>query len=56
VLRSGALPASIKYLEERTAPPRPIARRGLHPHGVQASIVSLLVVMVFMLVYYPASR
>jgi preprotein translocase subunit SecD len=50
VLRSGALPASIKYLEERTVGPS-LGADSIR-HGVQASIVSLLVVMVFLLVYY----
>ena len=50
VLRSGALPASIKYLEERTVGPS-LGADSIR-HGVQASIVSLLVVMVFMVVYY----
>ena len=50
VLRSGALPASIKYLEERTVGPS-LGADSIR-HGVRASIVSLLVVMVFMMVYY----
>jgi len=50
VLRSGALPASIKYLEERTVGPS-LGADSIR-HGVQASIVSLLVVMIFMVVYY----
>jgi preprotein translocase subunit SecD len=50
VLRSGALPASIKYLEERTVGPS-LGADSIR-HGVQASIVSLLVVLVFMVVYY----
>jgi preprotein translocase subunit SecD len=53
VLRSGALPASIKYLEERTVGPS-LGADSIR-HGVRASIVSLLVVMVFMLVYYRLS-
>jgi preprotein translocase subunit SecD len=53
VLRSGALPASIKYLEERTVGPS-LGADSIR-HGVQASIVSLLVVMVFMVVYYQLS-
>jgi preprotein translocase subunit SecD len=53
VLRSGALPASIKYLEERTVGPS-LGADSIR-HGVQASIVSLLVVMVFMVVYYRLS-
>src|SRR6202047_482925 len=53
VLRSGALPASIKYLEERTVGPS-LGADSIR-HGVQASIVSLLVVMVFMVVHYRLS-
>src|SRR3974390_2525290 len=53
VLGAGALPASIKYLEERTVGPS-LGADSIR-HGVQASIVSLLVVMVFMLVYYRLS-
>jgi preprotein translocase subunit SecD len=50
VLRAGALPASIKYLEERTVGPS-LGADSIR-HGVQASILSLLVVMLFMLFYY----
>jgi preprotein translocase subunit SecD len=53
VLRAGALPASIKYLEERTVGPS-LGADSIR-HGVQASIFSLLVVMIFMLVYYRIS-
>jgi len=53
VLRSGALPASIKYLEERTVGPS-LGADSIR-HGVQASIVSLVVVMIFMVVYYRLS-
>jgi preprotein translocase subunit SecD len=53
VLRAGALPASIKYLEERTVGPS-LGADSIR-HGMQASILSLLVVMVFMLVYYRLS-
>ena len=52
-LRAGALPASIKYLEERTVGPS-LGADSIR-HGVQASILSLLVVMIFMLVYYRIS-
>ncbi len=53
VLNSGALPASIKYLSEQTVGPS----LGLDSirHGVVASIVGLLAVMAFMLVYYRGS-
>ena len=53
VLRAGALPASIKYLEERTVGPS-LGADSIR-HGVQASILSLLVVMMFMLFYYRLS-
>ena len=53
VLRAGALPASIKYLEERTVGPS-LGADSIK-HGVQASILSLLVVMVFMVFYYRLS-
>jgi len=53
VLRAGALPASVKYLEERTVG----ASLGADSirHGVQASVLSLLVVMIFMAFYYRLS-
>ena len=50
VLRSGALPASIKYLSEETVGPS-LGADSIR-HGVIASIVGLLAVMSFMLVYY----
>jgi len=53
VLRAGALPASIKYLEERTVGPS-LGADSIR-HGVQASILSLLVVMIFMVFYYRLS-
>jgi preprotein translocase subunit SecD len=53
VLRAGALPASIKYLEERTVGPS-LGADSIR-HGVQASVISLVVVMLFMLVYYRLS-
>jgi preprotein translocase subunit SecD len=53
VLRAGALPASIKYLEQRTVGPS-LGQDSIR-HGVQASILSLLVVMVFMVFYYRLS-
>jgi preprotein translocase subunit SecD len=52
-LRSGALPASVRYLEERTVGPS-LGADSIR-HGVQASILSLVVVMIFMLVYYRVS-
>ena len=53
VLRSGALPASIKYLEERTVGPS-LGADSIR-HGVQASVISLVVVMIFMVFYYRLS-
>ncbi len=53
VLRSGALPASIKYLEERTVGPS-LGADSIR-HGMQASVLSLIVVMIFMLFYYRIS-
>lgn len=53
VLRAGALPASIKYLEERTVGPS-LGADSIR-HGVQASVLSLVVVMVFMVFYYRMS-
>ena len=53
VLRSGALPASIKYLEERTVGPS-LGADSIR-QGFRASVVSLLAVMAFMLIYYRLS-
>lgn len=53
ILRAGALPASIKYLEERTVGPS-LGADSIK-HGVQASILSLVVVMIFMVFYYRLS-
>jgi preprotein translocase subunit SecD len=50
VLRAGALPASIKYLEENTVGPS-LGADSIH-HGIQASVLSLVVVLIFMVVYY----
>ena len=50
VLRSGALPASIKYMSEQTVGPS-LGADSIR-HGVVASIVGLLAIMGFMLVYY----
>jgi preprotein translocase subunit SecD len=50
ILRSGALPASIKYLEERTVGPS-LGADSIH-EGVRAAMVGMIAVMVFMLVYY----
>jgi preprotein translocase subunit SecD len=49
-LRSGALPASIKYLEERTVGPS-LGADSIRS-GVKAAIYGMLAVLIFMLVYY----
>ena len=53
VLRAGALPASITYLEERTVGPS-LGRDSVQ-RGVRAAIAGLAIVMIFMLVYYRLS-
>jgi len=53
VLRAGALPASIKYLEERTVGPS-LGADSIR-EGVRASLVSLIVVMIFLVIYYRLS-
>jgi preprotein translocase subunit SecD len=50
VLKSGALPAPIKYLEEQTIGPS-LGIESIH-EGVRASIGSLLAVMIFLVIYY----
>jgi preprotein translocase subunit SecD len=50
ILRSGALPASIRYLEERTVGPS-LGADSIR-QGVTAGIAGLVAVMIFMLVYY----
>jgi preprotein translocase subunit SecD len=50
MLRTGALPASISYLETRTVGPT-LGLASIH-QGVVAAIAGMLAVMVFMLVYY----
>jgi preprotein translocase subunit SecD len=50
ILRSGALPAGIKYLEERTVGPS-LGADSMH-HGIYAAIIGMLAVLIFMLVYY----
>jgi preprotein translocase subunit SecD len=52
-LRSGALPAGIKYLEERTVGPS-LGSDSIS-HGINAAIIGMLVVLVFMLIYYRAA-
>ena len=50
ILRSGALPASIHYLEERTVGPS-LGSDSIRA-GVRAAVVGMLAVLIFMLVYY----
>jgi preprotein translocase subunit SecD len=50
VLRAGALPASITYLEERTVGPS--LGRDSVMRGLRAGLAGLIAVVVFMLVYY----
>jgi preprotein translocase subunit SecD len=52
-LRSGALPAGIKYLEERTVGPS-LGSDSIRA-GVRAAIIGMLVVLIFMLIYYRAA-
>jgi len=53
ILRSGALPAQLTYLEERTIGPS-LGADSIRS-GVTASVVGLLVVVIFMLIYYRLS-
>jgi preprotein translocase subunit SecD len=53
VLRAGALPASIKYLEERTVGPS-LGADSIR-EGVRASVASIVVVMIFLVIYYRLS-
>src|SRR5262245_34404802 len=53
ILRSGSLPATLTYLEEQTIGPS-LGADSIRD-GVLASVVGLLLVMMFMLVYYRAS-
>ncbi|MFZ0731828.1 MAG: protein translocase subunit SecD [Candidatus Sulfotelmatobacter sp.] len=50
ILRSGALPASISYLEERTVGPS-LGADSIRA-GVRAAVVGMVAVLVFMLIYY----
>ena len=49
-VRSGALPAGIKYLEERTVGPS-LGADSIRS-GVRAAMVGMLAVLIFMLIYY----
>jgi preprotein translocase subunit SecD len=53
ILRSGALPAGIKYLEERTVGPS-LGADSIRA-GVRAAIVGMAAVLIFMLIYYRGS-
>jgi preprotein translocase subunit SecD len=50
ILNSGALPASIHYLEERTVGPS-LGADSIRS-GVRAAVIGMLAVLVFMLIYY----
>jgi preprotein translocase subunit SecD len=50
ILRSGALPASIKYLQEETVGPS-LGADSIRS-GVRATIIGMVAVLIFMLVYY----
>jgi preprotein translocase subunit SecD len=50
ILRSGALPAGIKYLEERTVGPS-LGADSIRA-GVRAAVAGMAAVLIFMLVYY----
>jgi preprotein translocase subunit SecD len=50
ILRSGALPAGIKYLEEQTVGPS-LGTDSIRA-GVRAAVVGMLAVLIFMLIYY----
>jgi preprotein translocase subunit SecD len=50
LLRTGALPASIDFMQETTVGPS-LGSDSIH-QGIVASIVGMLTVMVFMLIYY----
>jgi preprotein translocase subunit SecD len=49
-LRSGALPAGIKYLEERTVGPS-LGADSIRS-GIRAAVIGMMAVLIFMLVYY----
>jgi preprotein translocase subunit SecD len=50
ILRSGALPAGVKYLEERTVGPS-LGADSIRA-GIRAAVIGMLAVLIFMLVYY----
>ena len=53
ILRSGALPAGIKYLEERTVGPS-LGADSIRA-GVRAAVIGMVAVLIFMLIYYRAA-
>jgi len=53
ILKSGALPAQLTYLEERTIGPS-LGADSIRS-GVTASVVGLMLIIVFMLIYYKLS-
>src|SRR5205823_7905101 len=53
ILRSGALPAGIKYLEERTVGPS-LGTDSIRA-GVRAAVYGMTAVLIFMLIYYRAA-
>ena len=53
ILKSGALPATLTYLEERTIGPS-LGADSIRS-GVEASVVGLLLIVAFMLIYYKLS-
>ena len=50
ILRSGALPASIKYLQEETVGPS-LGAESIRS-GVRAAVIGMVAVLIFMLIYY----
>jgi preprotein translocase subunit SecD len=50
ILNSGALPASIRYLEERTVGPS-LGMDSIR-EGITAAVIGMLAVLIFMLIYY----
>ena len=53
ILKSGALPAQLSYLEERTIGPS-LGADSIRS-GIEASVVGLVLIVVFMLIYYRLS-
>src|SRR4051812_9190954 len=53
ILKSGALPVNLTYLEERTIGPS-LGADSIRS-GIEASVVGLLMIVVFMLIYYKLS-